>query len=106
MPSFINRTMDLAREIDYAEGSIISKIIYKTDHTILTLFSLAEGQSIAEHVTPFEAMVQMLDGEAEIVIGGEQRTFKTGDSIIMPANLPHALYARKAFKMLLVMMKP
>jgi len=103
---YINRIMNLADEIEYAPGATVSKIIYKTEHTILTMFSMDEGQSIAEHVTPFEAMVQILDGEAEIVIGGKPVTVKAGDSLIMPANVPHALYARKRYKKLLVMMKP
>ena len=103
---YINRIMNLADEIEYAPGSVVSKIIYKTDHTILTMFSMDEGQSIAEHLTPFEAMVQILDGEAEIIIGGKTTVVKTGETIIMPANVPHALYARKRYKKLLVMMKP
>lgn len=103
---YINRIMNLADEIEYAPGSVVSKIIYKTDHTILTMFSMDEGQSIAEHLTPFEAMVQILDGEAEIIIGGKTTVVKAGETIIMPANVPHALYARQRYKKLLVMMKP
>lgn len=102
---YINKAMDLNKQISYSPGSIVSKIIYKTDHTILTLFALDKDQSIAEHVTPFEAMVQVIDGEAELVIGGEMKVVKMGESIIMPATVPHALFARKAFKMLLTMMK-
>lgn len=102
---YINKVMDLNKQISYSPGSIVSKIIYKTDHTILTLFALDKDQSIAEHVTPFEAMVQVIDGEAELVIGGEMKVVKAGESIIMPATVPHALFARKGFKMLLTMMK-
>lgn len=102
---YLNKVLDLNKEITYSLGSIVSKIIYKTDHTILTLFALDKDQSIAEHVTPFEAMVQVIDGEAELVIGGEVKTVKAGESIIMPATVPHALFARRAFKMLLTMMK-
>lgn len=102
---YLNKTLDLNKEISYSLGSIVSKIIYKTDHTILTLFALDKGQSIAEHVTPFEALVQVIDGEAELVIGGGAKNIKTGECIIMPASIPHALFARKAFKMLLTMMK-
>lgn len=102
---YLNKVLDLNKEISYSLGSIVSKIIYKTDHTILTLFALDKDQSIAEHVTPFEAMVQVIDGEAELVIGGEAKTVKAGESIIMPAAVPHALFARRAFKMLLTMMK-
>ena len=103
---YINKIFNLADLIEYSEGSTISKIIYKTEHTILTLFSMEEGQSIAEHVTPFEAMVQVLDGEADISIGGKTIVVKAGESIIMPANVPHALFARKRYKKMLVMMKP
>lgn len=102
---YLNKVLDLNKEITYSLGSIVSKIIYKTDHIILTLFALDKDQSIAEHVTPFEAMVQVIDGEAELVIGGEVKTVKAGESIIMPAAVPHALFARRAFKMLLTMMK-
>ena len=102
---YLNQVLDLNTAIAYAPGSIVSKIIYKTEHTILTLFALDQDQSIAEHVTPFEAMVHVVDGEVELVIGGEVKIVKTGESIIMPAHIPHALFARKSFKMLLTMMK-
>ena len=102
---YINEVFNLAELIDYSDDSTISKIIYKTDHTILTLFSMDKGQSIAEHVTPFEAMVQVLDGEADITIGDKTIIVKAGESIIMPANVQHKLFARKRYKKLLVMMK-
>ncbi|MBU0579713.1 MAG: cupin domain-containing protein [Candidatus Margulisbacteria bacterium] len=105
MDKFINKVLNLADNIEYSSDSIVSKIIYKSEHTILTLFALAEGQSIAEHVTPFDAQVQILEGEAELEIGGEKKVVKNGESIIMPANVPHSLYAKKAYKMLLTMMK-
>ena len=105
MSEYINKVMDLSKTIEYSKDSIVSKIIYKNEHTILTLFALAEGQSIAEHITPFDAMVELLEGEAELVIGGEKKAIKAGESIIMPANVPHALFAVKAYKMLLTMMK-
>lgn len=101
----MNKTLALEQEINYSPDSVVSKIIYKSPHTILTLFALAEGQSIAEHLTPFDAMVQVLAGEAELVIGGVKKIVKSGESIIMPANVPHALFARQEYKMLLVMMK-
>jgi quercetin dioxygenase-like cupin family protein len=72
---------------------------------ILNLFALAEGQSIARHITPFEAMVQVLDGEVELTIGNIKKTLGKGESIIMPANVPHALYAKSSYKMFLIMMK-
>ncbi|MFC1517897.1 cupin domain-containing protein [Candidatus Margulisiibacteriota bacterium] len=105
MDKFVNQVISLSKSIDYSQDAIVSKIIYKSDHTILTLFALAEGQSIAEHVTPFDAQVQVLEGKAELVIGGEKKIVKAGESIIMPANVAHALFAKQAYKMLLTMMK-
>ncbi len=105
MTNIINKTLQLSATIEYANDSVVSKIIYKNDHNILTLFSLDKGQSIAEHVTPFDAMVQILEGVAELTIGGEKKIVKAGESIIMPMNIPHSLYAPEKYKMLLVMMK-
>lgn len=105
MADFINKTFNLASSVEYSKGSIVSKIIYKNEHVILTLFALDQGQSIAEHVTPFDAMVQVLEGEAEFTIGNEKKIVKSTENIILPMNVPHALFATKAYKMLLVMMK-
>jgi quercetin dioxygenase-like cupin family protein len=105
MTEYINRNMQLSKEIEYSAGSIVSKIIYKNEHTILTLFSLDAGQTIAEHLTPFDAMVQVLEGMVELTIGGVKTIVSAGESIIMPANIPHALLAVTSYKMLLVMMK-
>jgi quercetin dioxygenase-like cupin family protein len=71
----------------------------------VTLFAFEAGQGLSEHTAPFDALVQILDGEALITIGGEPQTVTTGEMIIMPANVPHALQAEKAFKMLLVMIR-
>lgn len=101
MKDYINTPLKLVESVSYARNSVVSMIIYKSEHTILTLFALDQEQSIAEHTTPFDALVQILDGEAEITIGGEKRLFKKGESIIMPAKTPHALYAKTSYKMLL-----
>ncbi|HBC72074.1 MAG TPA: cupin domain-containing protein [Coxiellaceae bacterium] len=105
MQEFINKNINFNSFIEYSKNSIVSKIIYKSAHTILTLFALDQGQSIAEHITPFDAMVQIIDGEAELTIGGEKKLVKAGEAIIMPANIPHALFAKTSYKMLLTMMK-
>lgn len=102
---FINKIISLNALIEYSKDSIISKVIYKNKHIILTLFSLDKGQSISEHITPFDALVQIIDGAAHITIGGETKILTANESIIMPANVPHALFAKKAYKMLLIMMK-
>ena len=95
----------LADYVDYADGSIVSKILLKKDIGNITLFSFDSGQSLSEHTAPFDAVVQILDGQAEITIGGETHKVKTGEMLIMPANVPHALHAPERFKMLLVMIR-
>lgn len=91
--------------IAYAEDSVVSKTILKKESGNVTLFSFARGQGLSEHTAPFDAIVQVLDGSAEVRIGGEDRTVDAGNMIIMPANVPHALQARERFKMLLIMIK-
>lgn len=91
--------------IDYSKGGVISKQILKNAAGNITLFSFDEGQGLTEHTAPFDAMVQVLEGEVEIRIGGKPNLLKQGESIIMPANTSHALQAVKAFKMLLTMIK-
>jgi len=105
MKDFINIKINLNSFIDYAKDSVVSKTFYKSERVILTIFALDKGQNIAEHITPFDAFVQVIDGEAELIIGSEKKLLKTGESIIMPANIPHALFARNEYKMLLTMMK-
>jgi quercetin dioxygenase-like cupin family protein len=96
---------ELATLVDYQSDSIVSRMLMNKPNGSVTLFALGEGQSIAEHTTPFDAMVNIIEGEAEIVISGKTYNLKIGDVLVMPANDPHALYARKAFKMMLTMIK-
>ena len=91
--------------IEYSKNSIVSQQITKNDVGNITLFAFDKDQQLSEHSAPFDATVQVLDGEVEIRIGGKPHTLKTGDMIIMPANIPHALFAVSAFKMLLTMIK-
>lgn len=105
MEKYINRIMSFKEEVAYSPDSVVSKIVYKGPHIILTLFALAKGQSIAEHTTPFDALVQVLEGTVELTIGNEKKAVAADNSIIMPANVPHALYATENYKMLLTMMK-
>jgi quercetin dioxygenase-like cupin family protein len=94
-----------ADHVAYIEGAVVSKTLIKKDAGNVTLFAFEAGQGLSEHTAPFDALVQILDGEAHITIGGEDRTVSAGEMIIMPANVPHALQAEKAFKMLLVMIR-
>jgi len=84
---------------------LISKQVTKSKAGNITLFSFDKGEGLSEHTTPFDAVVQLLDGEAEITIGGEVFNLVKGNSIIMPANVPHSLMATERFKMLLTMIK-
>lgn len=97
--------LDLSALIDYSEGGVISKQILKSNAGNITLFSFDKGQGLSEHTAPFDAMVQILDGEAEIKIGGKPVIVKKNESIIMPANVAHALSATERFKMLLTMIR-
>ena len=99
------KAFNLARHVDYAEGSVVSKTLIKKDIGNITLFAFDQGQGLSEHTAPFDAVVHILDGEAEIVIGGEPQIARAGEMLIMPANVSHALQAHVRFKMLLVMIR-
>ena len=91
--------------VDYQNNTIVSREIIKKQTGTVTLFAFDQKQGLSEHTAPFDALVYIIDGEAEITISGEHHSLKTGEMIIMSANEPHALEARKKFKMLLVMIK-
>jgi quercetin dioxygenase-like cupin family protein len=91
--------------VAYQDGSIVSKEIIKKATGTVTIFAFDQDQGLSEHTAPFDALVQIVDGEAEIIISGESHHVKEGEIIIMPAGQPHALKAVKKFKMMLVMVK-
>jgi quercetin dioxygenase-like cupin family protein len=91
--------------VAYADGSVVSKILLRNEKGNVTLFAFDKGEMLSEHTAPYDAIVQVLDGQSEIVIDGVSHTLVAGESIIMPANIPHALYATEKFKMLLIMIK-
>lgn len=97
--------LNLPQLIDYSDGGIISKQVLKNNSGNITLFSFDKGQGLSEHTAPFDAVVQVLDGEVEIRIGGVPHILNTGETIIMPANISHALFAKEKFKMLLTMIR-
>lgn len=97
--------VQLNQAIDYQDGAVVSKEIIKTDSGTVTLFAFAANQGLSEHMTPFEALVQVLDGEATITIADQTHQVKAGEMIHMPAGEPHSLKANKSFKMLLTMLK-
>ena len=98
----VERMKDL---IGYQERAVVSRTIIKKRTGTVTLFAFDAGQGLSEHTTPFDALVYVLDGEAEVTISGKKYHLGEGEMIVMPANIPHALKALKRFKMLLVMVK-
>lgn len=97
--------LNLASLVEYSEGGVVSKQLIKSPAGNVTLFSFDKGEGLSEHRAPFDAIVQVLEGVVDIVLDGKTFTLKTGESIVFPANAPHALTAVEKFKMLLTMMK-
>lgn len=101
----IGRALTLSELVSYQDGSVVSKTLIDKKIGTLTMFSFGAGQGLSEHAAPFDAVVQVVDGEAEVIINGEAQTVCAGQMIIMPANIPHELKAVKPFKMLLTMIR-
>lgn len=101
----VSESLHLNRLIDYQDGSVVSREILKSEAGTITVFAFDRDQGLSEHTAPFDAMVQILEGEACITIGGKKLEVAAGETVIMPANVPHALQADVRFKMLLVMIK-
>ena len=92
--------VDLAEAVAYAPGSVVSRTIAENEAGTLTLFAFDAGQGLSEHSAPFDALVQVLDGEVELTIGGQAVRATAGQVVVMPANVPHAVEAVARFKML------
>jgi quercetin dioxygenase-like cupin family protein len=103
--SWKSKAIELKSFINYSKASIVSKTLVDKKSGTLTLFALAKGQGLSEHTAPYDAVVQVLDGEAELAIGGKPVKAFPGEIVIMPANIPHAVRAIKKFKMLLTMIR-
>lgn len=97
--------LPIADLVSFNEGSVVSRQITKAEAGNVTLFAFDKDQELSEHTAPFDALVHVLDGEAEIRISGKPFHLKTGDAIIMPADEPHAVKALTRFKMLLTMIR-
>ena|SRR3989338_6069376 len=96
---------NINQTINYQEGSVVSKEIIKKPTGTVTLFAFDKGQGLSEHTTPFDALVLITDGIAEITVSGVKNEIKAGEVLLMPANSPHALKAIQPFKMILTMIK-
>ena len=100
------KALDIQKLVDYREDAVVSREVIKKELGTVTFFAFDKGQGLSEHSAPFDAMVQIIDGEAEITISGEKHTVRAGEMIIMPANEPHALQAENSqYKMILTMIR-
>ena len=99
------RPVRLGDEVEYAAGSVVSRTVEKSAGGSLTLFAFDAGVELSEHTAPFDAFVQVLDGAVELTIGGERVRAVAGETVLMPAKVPHALRAPERFKMLLTMVR-
>lgn len=101
----VGRAQSLAALAGYADDSIVSKTIVDKGNGTITLFAFDRGQKLSEHTSPYDAVVQVVEGRAHLVIGGEAKDVVAGELIVMPANVPHSVTAVEQFKMLLVMIR-
>jgi len=103
--TLIAESAEIAALVDYQSGTVVSSTIIERNTGTVTLFAFDKGQGLSEHTAPFDGLVYIIDGEADITISGQVIRMKAGDVVIMPANKPHALKAVERFKMMLVMIK-
>ncbi len=95
----------LSDVVSYQDGAIVSKTLIKEKNGSVTIFAFDTGQELSEHTAPFDALVLVLNGEAQIIISGQAHHLTEGEAILMPANRPHAVKAEHRFKMMLAMVK-
>ena len=91
--------------VNYQEGSVVSRVILKREKGNVTIFAFDEGQGLSEHTSPFDALVQAVEGKAEVTVAGRPIAVKTGDVILLPADKPHVVKAIQRFKMVLTMVR-
>ena len=101
----LGRVLDLRDVVNYREGTVASRMLVNSRAGSITVFSLDEDEGLSEHTAPFDALVIGVEGRAEIPIGGVVHTVGEGDSLLMPAGVPHAVHPLGGFKMLLVMIR-
>jgi len=105
MKELSSQPQKLIELVEYQAGSVVSRALVNEKAGTVTLFAFDEGEGLSEHTAPFDALVHLLEGEAEVVISGRPLRLKQGEVVIMPANEPHALKALTRFKMLLTMIR-
>jgi quercetin dioxygenase-like cupin family protein len=100
-----SKVFSFSGSVEYADGAVVSKTVIKKQTGNISLFAFDKGETLSEHTAPFDAMIQVVDGKGEIIIDGKSFFLENGQSIIMPANIPHAVKAVEKFKMVLTMIK-
>ena len=95
----------LAGLVDYQPDSVVSRVIFRNEGGVMTLFAFSEGEGLTEHSSPHDAIVQVLDGQVRVTVGDEDHEVETGEILHLPAGVPHALHGGAAFKMLLTLLK-
>ncbi|MCK4903685.1 MAG: cupin domain-containing protein [Candidatus Marinimicrobia bacterium] len=101
----LNEANKISDLIEYQKDSVVSKTLIKKEKGTITIFAFDQAQGLSEHTAPFDALVQVVDGKADILLNGKSNIVTEGEMIIMPANVPHALKAIEKFKMMLVMIR-
>jgi len=99
------KALEMVNLVEYQPGRVVSLTLVQNEELTLTLFAFAKGEGVSTHSAPGDAMVYMLDGEAEITIGEDKLIAHTGETIVMPTNIPHGLNATENFKMMLILVK-
>ncbi len=100
-----SQAMNLAEAVQFNEGAIVSRTLLNRPAGTVTLFAFDQAQELSEHTAPFDALVHVVEGEAVITIGGQPHALHAGQMILMPADVPHAVRAATAFKMILTMVR-
>ncbi|MBL8007728.1 MAG: cupin domain-containing protein [Ignavibacteria bacterium] len=100
-----SREFNPSDTVEYSDGAVVSKTIIKKENGNLTLFSFDKGERLAEHTSPYDAFIHILDGKAEVILDKIIHNLSAGQSILLPANIPHSLRAVEKFKMMLIMIK-
>ena len=101
----VSEALRLDELVKYGDGAVVSRTLVQTGVGTVTVFAFDEGQGLSEHSAPFDALVQILEGKAIITIGGEATEVAAGESLLMPADIPHSLHAPERYKMLLTMIR-
>jgi quercetin dioxygenase-like cupin family protein len=101
----LDRPVNLADLVAYQEGAVVSRALVKDRAGTVTVFAFGAGEGLSEHETPYDALLYVLDGRADVVVGGAAHAVAAGGIVRLPANVPHSVQARERFKMLLIMIR-